>query len=131
MQRQMALNQVIVTGEGVATSSQKLGAAVAPGEAPRFVSRSSDVAGTDTTVTTVYSVRGESVTLIDRPSARLEARRDSAPAFSDEVLARARDAKLVNSITWSDSTGRTRTLRGAMSQAELQRVKRALFGPTP
>jgi hypothetical protein len=44
----------------------------------------------------------------------------------------ARDsASAMNSISWSDSTGRTRTLRGAMSQAELQRVKQALFGPTP
>ena len=129
--RPMSLNEVVVTGEGIATSPEKLGAAVAPGEAPQFVSRSLDVAGADTTVTTVYSVRGELVSLIDRPSARLEARRDSVPTFSDQLIARARDSKLVNSITWSDSTGRTRTLRGAMSQAALQRVRRALFDATP
>ena len=122
---------MVVTGEGIATNSAKLGAAVAPGEAPQFVSRSADVAGADTIVTTVYSVRGELVTLIDRTSARREARRDSAPIFSDQVIAKARDEKLVNTITWSDSTGLTRTLRGAVSQAELQRVKQALFGPTP
>ena len=131
MQRPMSLNELVVTGVGIATSTEKLGAAVAPREAPQFVSRSSDVAGADTTVTTMYSVRGELVSLIDRPSARLEARRDSAPTFSDQLIARARDSKLVNSITWSDSTGRTRTLRGAMSQAALQRVRRALFDATP
>lgn len=131
MQRQMSLSQIVVTGQGTTSNNEKLGAAVASGAAPQFVSRSLDVAAADTTVTTVYSVRGESVTLIDRPSARREARRDTSPTFSDQVIARARDATLVNSITWSDSIGRTRTLRGAMSQAELQRVKRALFGPTP
>ena len=131
MRRQLALSQVIVTGQGVVTSNEKLGAAVAPSEAPQFVSRSSAVAGADTTVTTVYTVRGESVTLIERPSARDEVRRATDASFSDQVTAKARDAAPVNSITWSDSTGRTRTLRGAMSQAELQRVKRALFGPTP
>jgi hypothetical protein len=130
-QKPLSLGQIVVTGEGIASNNEKLGAAVAPVEAPQFVSRSSDVTGADTTVTTVYSVRGELLTLIDRPSARLEARRETAPTFSDQVIARARDEKLVNTITWSDSTGRTRTLRGAVSQAELQRVKRALFGPTP
>jgi Putative zinc-finger len=129
--RPLALSEVVVTGEGIATSNEKLGAAVAPSEAPQFVSRSSAVEGADTIVTTVYTVRGESVTLIERPSARDEVRRATDASFSDQVTAKARDAAPVNSITWSDSAGRTRTLRGAMSQAELQRVKRALFGPTP
>ena len=131
MRRPLALNQVIVSGEGIAARTEKLGTVAQLNEAPQFVSRNSDVEGADTTVTTVYTVRGESVTLIDRPSAHDEVRRETGASFSDQVTARARDAAPVNSITWSDSTGRTRTLRGAMSQAELQRVKRALFGPTP
>jgi hypothetical protein len=70
------------------------------------------------------------VTLTDRTS-RVELKR-SATNFSDALMAKARaSAPAENSISWSDSTGRTRTLRGAISQAELERLNARLFGATP
>jgi hypothetical protein len=70
------------------------------------------------------------VTLTDRRS-RVEIQR-SATNFSDALIANTRaSVPAENSISWSDSTGRSRTLRGAMSQAELERLKAQLFGATP
>jgi hypothetical protein len=122
--RALALQQVVVTGAGVESPRES-------GDAePRIVSRDSATRGADTTVTTIYDVRGVRVTLTDRTS-RMELKR-SPTNFSDALAAKARaQAPAENSISWSDSTGRTRTLRGAISQAELERLKARLFGATP
>jgi len=122
--RALALQEVVVTGAGVESPRES-------GDAePHVVSRDSVTRGADTTVTTIYDVRGVRVTLTDRTS-RVELQR-SATNFSDAVMSKARaSAPTENSITWSDSTGRKRTLRGAMSRAELERLKVRLFGATP
>ncbi len=102
-------------------------------DVPQVVSRNTSKENGDTVVTTVYSVNGVPVSLIDESSSSRNALEliQSKTSLADQSMAQARDsASAVNTITWSDSTGRTRTLRGAVSQAELQRVKRALFGPT-
>jgi hypothetical protein len=128
----LALGEVVVTGEGVTSPSERLGAAVASNDAPRLLSRSSSVNAGDTVVTTIYAVRDGTVTLIERSSARDAVRRQKRSAdFSDQVMAKARDDARVNSITWSDSSGRTRTLRGAVSRDDLERIRTALFGSTP
>ena len=118
---------------GVAGGAEKLGAVVGPVvEAPEVVSRITAKAHGDTIVTTVYSVNGVPVSLIDRSSGRYELRRQAKVSFSDQPMAKSRDnATSINSITWFDSTGRIRTLRGAVSRADLERLKAALFGPTP
>ncbi|HXT47065.1 MAG TPA: zf-HC2 domain-containing protein [Gemmatimonadaceae bacterium] len=122
--RALRLGQVVVTGVGVASAME------ADSAAPQVVSRSFTVEGADTIVTTIYTVKGVRVSLIEHPSP-LERQR-AARSFSDAVMAKASEsAPTENSITWSDSTGRTRTLRGAMSQAELERLKARLFGATP
>lgn len=122
--RALALQEVVVTGAGVESSRETDDAE------SRLVSRDTAARGADTTVTTIYDVRGVRVTLIERAS-RADLQR-AETSFSDALMAKARaPAPAENSITWSDSTGRTRTLRGAMSQAELERLKARLFGATP
>ena len=130
----MALNSVVVTGAGTMTAVGKLDAAMASDSAaPTLLSRSAAAIAGDTVVTTVYVVNGASVTLIDRRAGHSELRREAQVAPREQPMAKSRDvsAPRLNSLTWSDSTGRTRTLRGAVSQAELVRIKAALFGATP
>ena len=93
--------------------------------------RHPEAVGADSIVTTLYTVNGVAVTLIDRSSTRDEAKRDTSMGFTDQVAAKSRIAAPLNSITWSDSSGRTRTLRGAVPQSELERVKSMLFGAMP
>jgi anti-sigma factor RsiW len=122
--RALALQEVVVTGAGVESSRETDDAE------PRLVSRDSTTRGADTTVTTIYTVHGVRVALIERAS-RADLQR-AETNFSGALMAKARvPAPAENSITWSDSTGRTRTLRGAISQAELERLKDRLFGATP
>ncbi len=121
--RSLRPSEVIVTGEGLSSTSGKLDAQPAPDTtAPRIVSRRTASARGDTTVTTVYDVRGAQITLIDRSTTRTEYARATSSGNATMPI---------NSITWSDSTGRTRTLRGPVSQAELERIKTALFGAKP
>lgn len=129
----LALKSVVVAGAGVATPNAKLDATIASDSvAPQLMSRTTSSAGGDTVVTTVYSVHGVPVSLIDHSAGHVEIRRQEHFTYSGPAAAKARDvAPLINSLTWSDSTGRTRTLRGAVSQAELERLKAALFGATP
>jgi hypothetical protein len=132
--RPMALNSVVVTGAGTMTAVGKLDAAMASDSAaPTLLSRSAAAIAGDTVVTSVYLVNGASVTLIDRSAGHSELRREAQVAPREEPMAKSRDvsAPRLNSLTWSDSTGRTRTLRGAVTQAELERIKAALFGATP
>lgn len=131
--RPMALNSVAVTGAGTMTAVGKLDAAMASDSiAPRLVSRRAAAIAGDTVVTTAYLVNGASVTLIDRSAGHPELRREAQVAPRDQPMAKSRDtAPRLNSLTWSDSTGRTRTLCGAVTQAELERIKAALFGATP
>ena len=132
--RPMALNSVVVNGAGTMTAVGKLDAAMASDSAaPTLLSRSAAAIAGDTVVTTVYLVNGASVTLIDRRAGHSELRREAQVAPREQPMAKSRDvsAPRLNSLTWSDSTGRTRTLRGAVSQAELERIKAALFGATP
>jgi len=115
---------------------QRVGAPTAAGSsaansaAPQLVSRkTSSYADGDTVVTTVYKVSGARVTLIDR--SRTPARihiRGAASQPSGNALG---TVPQVDSITWSDSSGHTRTLRGAVSREQLERVRVALFGATP
>ena len=126
--RALALQQVVVSGAGVEASRESEDAA------PRVVSRHTTAEGADTTVTTIYVVSGVRVSLVDRtsPEALQRAQKASGKSgFSDAVMAKARAQAPENSITWSDSTGRTRTLRGAMSHEALERLKARLFGATP
>jgi hypothetical protein len=98
--------------------------------APQLVSRkTSSYADGDTVVTTVYRVSGATVTLIDRSRAPARIHiRGSASQPSANALDTVRQ---VDSITWSDSSGHTRTLRGAVSREQLERIRIALFGATP
>jgi hypothetical protein len=127
----VALSEVVVTGEGGAT--EKLGRAAGTNEAPVVVSRSTSTESADSVVTTIYAVSNGTVTLIERSSARDALRREKPKAdFSDQLMAKAReDNARINSITWSDSSGRTRTLRGAVPHQDLERIRTALFGTTP
>jgi len=122
--RRLMLGQVVVTGQGVESSNDA-------NARPRVVSRSAVAAGTDSIVTTIYDVRGVRVSLIERPQA-VELSQPVKSGFNDAVMAKARaTAPAEHSITWSDSTGRTRTLRGAMTEVELERLKAELFVATP
>jgi hypothetical protein len=128
----LMLSQVVVTGAGTTSTVEKLGTAVGPNEAPQLLSRSSSTEAGDTVVTTIYAVRDGTVTLVERTSVRDEIRRQQRnSSFSDQVMAKAREDTRINSITWSDSSGHTRTLRGAVPREELERIRTALFGPTP
>ena len=126
----VALSEVVVTGEGGAT--EKIGRATGTDESPVVVSRSTSTESGDSVMTTIYAVSHGTVTLIERSSARDALRREKPKAdFSDQLMAKAReDNARINSITWSDSSGRTRTLRGAVPREDLERIRTALFGAT-
>ena len=134
----VALNQLVVTGAGTTSTSDKLGAvtaldsATADSAAPRLLSRNTIHIGGDTVVTAIYSVRGVSVSLIDHSRARDEAGRLQLRGAVNEMSAKSRAAAAaVNSISWSDSTGHTRTLRGPLTTEQLTQLKNTLFAPTP
>jgi hypothetical protein len=133
----LALGQVIVTGAGTTSATENLGSVTAPDSAsadsaPRILSRKKRYADGDTVVTTIYSVRGVSVSLIDHSLSRDDAQVPKLRDAVNEMSAKSRAAAAaVNSISWSDSTGHTRTLRGPLSLDDLQSLKRALFGTTP
>jgi anti-sigma factor RsiW len=134
--RTMILGSVVVTGAGTTTSNEKLGRALVDSSAidtaPQVMSRNTFNNAGDTVVTTVYNVGGVAVSLIDRSAARDESLRVQVRGLARPSTARIREAAAsINSITWSDSTGHTRTLRGALSREELERIRAALFGPTP
>jgi anti-sigma factor RsiW len=130
------LASVVVTGEGATSTNQKLGAPIAADSsavdsaAPQLVSRkTSSYDEGDTVVTSVYKIGGAAVTLIDwsRPPARIHIR-----GLARQPSLKLRDTvPQVDSITWSDSSGHTRTLRGAVSREQLERIRAALFGATP
>ena len=96
----LALGEVVVTGEGVASASDKLGAVAGTNESPVVVSRSRSTESGDTVATTIYAVRDGTVTLIEHSSARDALRRQKRSAdFSDQVMAKARDDVRPISIT--------------------------------
>jgi carboxypeptidase-like protein/putative zinc finger protein len=128
----LALSEVVVTGAGTASAPEKLGQVTGTDESPVIVSRNTSTESGDSVVTTIYAVSNGTVTLIERSTASDAHRRQKGSAgFSDQVMAKARDDTRINSITWSDSTGRMRTLRGAVPREELERIRTALFGPKP
>jgi hypothetical protein len=134
----LALNQLVVTGEGTTSSSEKLGAVIArdsatvDSAAPRLISRNRVYAGDDTVVTTVYSIHGVSVSLVDHSAPQDESRRIQVRGAVSEMPAKSHAAAAaVKSISWSDSTGHTRTLRGPLTTEQLEQLKKALFGATP
>jgi len=128
----VALSEVVVSGAGVSPPRKKLGATSAgTNESPAVVSSSTSTEGEDTVVTTVYAVHDGTVTLIERTSADALRRQKGNADFSDQLIAKAREDTRINSLTWSDSAGHTRTLRGAVSREDLERIRTALFGPTP
>ncbi|MEO6209722.1 MAG: zf-HC2 domain-containing protein [Gemmatimonadaceae bacterium] len=125
----LRMGQVVVTGQGVMSATEKLDAQ--PDTATvRIVSRSTSSFQGDTVVTTEYNVRGARIVLIDRSTSRTETRR-AANGVAQYPWKPGNVAAPMNSITWSDSTGRTRTLRGPVSRAELERIRAELFGATP
>jgi anti-sigma factor RsiW len=127
----LALSEVVVTGAGT-TSPEKLGQVAGTDESPSIVTRDTSTESGDTVVTTIYAVRNGTVTLIERSSASDALSRQKGNAgFSNQVMAKARADTRINSLTWSDSTGRTRTLRGAVPREDLERIRTALFGPKP
>lgn len=118
------------------SANEKLGSpsadSIARDSAPQLVSRNSSRSAGDTVVTTVYSVRGVAVSLIDRSRARDESGRIQVRGMMSQSAAKVRNATAPeNSISWSDSSGHTRTLRGALSREALERIRTALFGSTP
>ncbi|HEV7705460.1 MAG TPA: zf-HC2 domain-containing protein [Gemmatimonadaceae bacterium] len=130
----LALGQVIVTGAGTATANDKLGAvteldsATSGSAVPRLLSRNTIHAGNDTVVTTIYSIRGVSVSLVDHSAPRVEALQMQVRGAVSEMPAKSRTAAAaVNSISWSDSTGHTRTLRGPLTPTQLEQLKQTLF----
>jgi hypothetical protein len=133
----LGLSEVTITGEGTTSPSEKLGAAAADSASaadatPRMLSRNTIDSDGDTVVTTIYTVGGVSVSLIDHSSARGDAPSPQVRGAVSEMPAKSRAAAAaVNSLTWSDSTGHTRTLRGPLSLSDLQKLKRELFGATP
>jgi hypothetical protein len=128
----LALSEVVVSGAGVASAPRKPGAVTGTDESPVLVSRRTSAEAGDSVVTTIYAVGSGTVTLIERSAAAdASSRRKRSADFSDQVMAKARDDARINSITWSDSSGRMRTLRGAVPREELERVRTALFGPRP
>jgi carboxypeptidase-like protein/putative zinc finger protein len=128
----VALGQVVITGEGTTSTSEKLGTSTDSDDAPRVLSRSTSTESGDSVVTTTYAVHNGTVTLVERSSVSDALRRQKGSAdFSDQVMAKARDDARINSITWSDSSGRVRTLRGAVPREDLERIRTALFGPKP
>jgi hypothetical protein len=131
--RPMTLNSVAVSGAGTMAAVGKLDAAMASDSAAlKLLSRSTAAIAGDTVVTSVYLVSGASITLIDRSAGHSELRREAQLAPRAQPAAKTSESSArLNSLTWSDSTGRTRTLRGAVTQAELERIKAALFGATP
>jgi len=127
----LTLGEVVITGEGGAT--EKPGRATGTNDSPLVVSRHTSTESGDSVTTTMYAVTNGTVTLIERSSARDALRRREPNAgFSDQLMTKAReDGAHINSITWSDSSGRTRTLRGAVPREDLERIRTALFGATP
>jgi anti-sigma factor RsiW len=138
----LALNEVVVTGEGTSNSIRIRGMqsarahtseyrALANGDSAEILSHTSSAVSGEPIEITTYRVRDDYVTLIDR------LRPDTTrPALDKKVTApleRRQDAyaRAINSITWTDSAGRIRTLRGAMPTTELERLKALLFGATP
>jgi anti-sigma factor RsiW len=131
----LTLGQVVVTGEG---TTEKLGKAVAADSsaldisAPQLVSRNTSSDGADTVVTMVYNVGGATVSLIDRSHGSDTRQRVQIRGMTSQSVAKVRDTvPRINSITWSDSSGHSRTLRGAVSREDLERIRMALFGATP
>jgi hypothetical protein len=135
--RGATLGSIVITGEGTTTMNEKLGRVLADSSAadsvaPQIVSRSTSSYAGDTVVTTIYDVRGVTVSFIDRSGTRGETRHLQVRGLTSQTVAKVRDeAAQINSITWSDSSGHTRTLRGAVSREELERIRTALFGPKP
>jgi hypothetical protein len=133
----LQLGQVIVTGAGTTTTTDKLGAVIARDSAavdstPKLLSRNTIHTDSDTVVTTIYSVRGVSVSLVEHSRARDEAGRLQLRSSVSEMSEKSRKAAAaVNSISWSDSTGHTRTLRGPLTTEQLTQLKNTLFAPTP
>jgi len=128
----LALAEVVVTGEGVTAPAEKLGSVAGTDASPVVISKNRSTESGDTVVTTIYAVSDGTVTLIEHSAARdaLRGRKRSAD-FSDQVMAKAREDTRINSITWSDSSGHLRTLRGAVPPNALERIRTALFGATP
>jgi len=139
----LRLGEVVVTGLGTTSAVTKLGSAIAgmsastDSAAPKLLSRKTTHVDGDTVVTTVYSVRGVHVSLIDHSSVRDEAGRVQQKSAANEMSAQssyapaAMNRASVNSISWSDSTGHTRTLRGPLTSEQLAQLKKTLFGATP
>ena len=106
--------------------------ASADSTAPRLLSRNTMHVEGDTVVTSVYSVRGVSVSLIDHSSARGEEGRLQLKSAMNQMPAKSRAAAAaVNSITWSDSIGHMHTLRGPLSPDQLEQLRHTLFPATP
>lgn len=125
----LRMGQVVVTGEGVSSANEKPDVQLTADTATaRIVSRRTSSTRGDTVVVTTYNVRGLEVVLIDETAPHVDLENDAG-----NVVPRAwlKNAAAINTISWSDSTGHLRTLRGQTSVAELGRVKALLFGATP
>ena len=133
----LQLGQVVVTAEGTNALAGKAPAAIASDSSsvdtiPSLLSRNTVYADGDTVVTTIYSVRGVSVSLSDHSRARDEAGRLKFRSAVSEMSDKSRKAAAaVNSISWSDSSGHTRTLRGPLTAEQLTQLKNTFFAPTP
>ena len=130
--RPVALSQIVISGAGRSTATGNIAKAKSSdSSAPQIVSRTATRSGADSVVTTIYDVHGVRVALTERLTAST-LQGSVRSSYRDQLMSRA-DAPMPveHSITWSDSAGRTRTLRGAMTEAELARLKAELFGVTP
>ena len=133
----VAARREVANAQALTSMNDKLGAAAAPDSAaidsaaPRLLSRNTIHAAGDTVVTTVYRVHGVNVSLIDHSLAREETLRIQVRGAVSEMSAKSRSAAAaVNSISWSDSIGHTRTLRGPLTPEQLTELKNSLFAPT-
>ncbi len=133
----LALTQTVITGEGTTRTNEKLGASVSEvttlpdGEHAGIVSRTSAVVSGEPVEITTYRVGGENITLVDRLRPDTTKRALDKKVRSPLERVQGKTTAATNSITWTDSAGRIRTLRGAVSQDELERLKEQLFGATP
>ena len=124
---------VSVTGRVASEAGVPLASdsASADSAAPRLLSRNTMHVEGDTVVTSVYSVRGVSVSHIDHSSARDEAGSLQLKSAMNQMPAKSRAAAAaVNSITWLDSIGHSHTLRGPLTPDQLEQLKKTLFGAT-
>ncbi|MEO8880616.1 MAG: carboxypeptidase regulatory-like domain-containing protein [Gemmatimonadaceae bacterium] len=125
----LAFHELVVTGEG--TNGQRSGVFLANGTFAELASRTSSGESGEPVEISLYHVGGRYITFIDRlrPDTTRGTFQDPAVTMMEEKY--DKQGATINRLAWTDSEGRMRTLRGAVSVETLQQLKRALDHPTP